>query len=1656
MVGCMGKNPQSIGAPHDGWCPVCKTKGQTQALKTYRINFTQSIFLCTNPQCIYPLGYTPLDNIIANTADLKKSSPNKRKKHNVTDLSPTSLACEKKQKIDPPISSDSPNVQADLCKSMLGFPALDCETVSPTRLQHGQKECSDSQMPDISETSNVLSNSTLWDKSSFPILPTGYLSTHVPGQCDGVPAVLESHQDVSQNGHLALMHTLGKGSLLPPVADKIDNVQEKVTESLKEPILNGLASGSDYIPSCVSPPTPLLQNSQQECQVKENSSKETSLSASNTGGNSGSRSDTASSFEFLKDKLSLVEPLIEQMENIDNLTVEGKVEAALCNKEATLLIQHSLIEISGNKVSPDLRHDESDQPMNLSLETSLPTRPDDGVQVNSFGSADLSRSLQMMQESGDKMAVSNSLEEVIQESHAEGCSFTDLWKPVSSPCLVVKDRDRSCPALSSDESEESLSESMSDDDFNTPMDLTCPLPHRSMVSTEEPPIPNLSLLQELVQSCQKTNSEEHCHSKFSQDMPPESRVGESALKNSTITSVPSIKDQAHADAAAISLPGNDKKGMTTDSLMDNPAVCHPNDSYSEKVCEPHNSSSSIVKDDCNEHRDARSLNKIPSPGPQISLQDCLKCHFGTNMSLQSVLENTCNDPTTSAPSVKDQVCADAAATSSSYDTSANAHTDAKPLDKISLPSPQILLQDYLKCHCGMNTSQTLQNTHTLDTNSAPEVCSSLCAARDISDSKNVSAQSDSDKDSNTVSHLENKTTASPSDCKSPLSKQKKEFYESTILPDLLLDIQPEHRMEEARSACPSPQSDPTVSMTMASDEKVIKQDVWQKVKEGDKTVEPEAMEVLIDNIQNGSKLSDTLEISLNVDLADDASEAMETNTEDSAQVSESPALKKFNPTERHLQWKNKHSLCWLDCILSALVLSETVNHFVANSHLGKESIIHNLFTRYDEATTMYIDSLDKQKPGKRSDYKRPKYEKCLNEVRMEIFEKLQPLLNCKLGKRESPVFAFPLLLGLDPETEKLYMHSFMWQFKCEACGYSYQQRCQKTLTTFTNVVPEWHPLNAVHSGPCNQCQDTEQKRSMVLEKLNEIFMVHFVGGLPNNDLNEYSFQFKGHLYEVKAIIKFRNKHFSTWISNTDGTWLESDDLRGSFCRRYQKFRVRADDLHIVIWERSNGKTLSENVQLDTAEQDSEYNSTNLSMASPDQTLSSMAAAELSQQVAPILPSVALNTSNPLAGMEGYTDDDVITLTLVEVPLDANGRPVETVPELQQTNTCTTLKEANQGESMHTVQPESQGDYALESEEMDDANVEPAPLRNCRVVLSPLKQSPLKSASEAVATSTPIQQPCNTKTSAAGNWMTRLISNNKTILNSDPLANKNILALKKCSPLKETDVSGVPKKAQNFNGFQGRNLGKTGLLESHIFSLNIASKPHFSPPKEKGAPIAKPLSAPTASGFRMPGSRSLDYSKLLKEEGSSRDDKIRKLRLKLLKKLKGKKNELAALEKLAKKQQRGPLGEQASGGPHGGFNRKEHLRGFWQELQEHIDNADNESVCTMSSSTSICSSPGDAEFFSELFSPSPGSQPSDSNYLEMLADGCGIAAAGQSQQANGHQGEAGALQSTSGSNACSTSTTQNGSSRDESLNLMSNSTLTILNEENSYFNFDDFF
>ncbi|KFO86794.1 SUMO-specific isopeptidase USPL1, partial [Buceros rhinoceros silvestris] len=272
------------------------------------------------------------------------------------------------------------------------------------------------------------------------------------------------------------------------------------------------------------------------------------------------------------------------------------------------------------------------------------------------------------------------------------------------------------------------------------------------------------------------------------------------------------------------------------------------------------------------------------------------------------------------------------------------------------------------------------------------------------------------------------------------------------------------------------------------------------------------------------------------------------------------------------------------------------------------------------------------------------------------------------GKKESPVFALPLLLQLDQQAEKLFLHSFSWKFECLCCGYKYQDRFRKTLTTFTNIIPDWHPLNAIHVGPCNNCNDRSQRRQMILEKVPSVLMLHFVEGLPHNNLKNYSFQFEDDAYEITSVVQYQTdkEHFVTWSLNPDGTWLECDDLKGPYCQRRQRFEVPSSEIHIVIWEKKtchvpkelNSQFQSKNIE-DFPLNNVQSNSTMLHCGSD--TAVDKIPAEHHKEDSVRTPDrkqqqVAEDESTDVHhGLENLAHDDLVTLMLEEIRVDSESK-----------------------------------------------------------------------------------------------------------------------------------------------------------------------------------------------------------------------------------------------------------------------------------------------------------------------------------------------------------------------------------------------------------------
>uniref|UniRef100_H3BW28 USP domain-containing protein n=1 Tax=Tetraodon nigroviridis TaxID=99883 RepID=H3BW28_TETNG len=272
-------------------------------------------------------------------------------------------------------------------------------------------------------------------------------------------------------------------------------------------------------------------------------------------------------------------------------------------------------------------------------------------------------------------------------------------------------------------------------------------------------------------------------------------------------------------------------------------------------------------------------------------------------------------------------------------------------------------------------------------------------------------------------------------------------------------------------------------------------------------------------------------------------------------------------------WQNSASLCWLDSMLVALVNCKSLKKSRPDVE-PRQSTVWRLIREHEDVGSAVQGHRQTGSDGvaRVPQAVLEKSHADLDRLRMSVFQQLQPKLHCKLGKKETPVFALPLLLAMDAWAEPLFRTLFHWEFKCTECGAATKERIWKTLPTFTDVVTDWHPLRAVHLAPCNRCSRSHQRRTMTLESVPPVFGLHFVQGLPSNDTGNYSFTFNRNHYSISTVIQYKHhlKHFVTWICHSNGSWQEYDDLKHPECRTHSRLPVPAEEMHIVFWEVEEG------------------------------------------------------------------------------------------------------------------------------------------------------------------------------------------------------------------------------------------------------------------------------------------------------------------------------------------------------------------------------------------------------------------------------------------------------------------------------------------------------
>ncbi|XP_052423498.1 SUMO-specific isopeptidase USPL1-like isoform X1 [Carassius gibelio] len=378
--------------------------------------------------------------------------------------------------------------------------------------------------------------------------------------------------------------------------------------------------------------------------------------------------------------------------------------------------------------------------------------------------------------------------------------------------------------------------------------------------------------------------------------------------------------------------------------------------------------------------------------------------------------------------------------------------------------------------------------------------------------------------------------------------------------------------------------------------------------------------------------------------------AMDVNVESSELV----------PVQPHLFWKIEDNLCWLDSLLAMLVNCRTIRETPCQnvklidkltSVPSSSSAVWNLCSTYDK-TYSYLKSKEQQCEDEVTRVPADvlcEAEQQLSALRLSLFKLLQPTLKCEIGQQETPVFALPLLLRSDNWAQELFQHTVRWEFKCTSCSYTLNNSVEKTLTTFTQILNDWHPLKAIHRMQCSNCNRKNQRRKMVLEKLSSVFALHFVEGLPRKDLSKYSFEFQGTHYNVSTVIQYNKhlKHFATWIRQSNGSWLELDGLKYPYSIIHKRFSFPANEIHIVFWESDSVKDEASEVCSPTAPSaltnvdDKHLHELSDSEANDTCVLSTLTVGESTA-------AGALDTSIGSTTLPDTFETDIVTLTLVDV------------------------------------------------------------------------------------------------------------------------------------------------------------------------------------------------------------------------------------------------------------------------------------------------------------------------------------------------------------------------------------------------------------------------
>ncbi|KAK1800316.1 hypothetical protein P4O66_000212 [Electrophorus voltai] len=688
-----------------------------------------------------------------------------------------------------------------------------------------------------------------------------------------------------------------------------------------------------------------------------------------------------------------------------------------------------------------------------------------------------------------------------------------------------------------------------------------------------------------------------------------------------------------------------------------------------------------------------------------------------------------------------------------------------------------------------------------------------------------------------------------------------------------------------------------------------------------------------------------------------------------------PEQMEMVPTRPHLFWRNRYNLCWLDSLLVALVhfraFSEAPCEYVSlpDNFSSRDSTVVNLYGRYKNICA-YLKTKEQQCQD--SAVLVPvsvlqKAERELAAFQLSLFRLLKPKLQCKLGEQETPVFALPSLLQTDDWARSVFQHTAAWEFTCTSCGYALNTCVEKTVTTFTQLVSDWHPLNAVHRAQCNNCHRKNQRRKLVFQKVSSVLTLHFVEGLPRKDVSRYSFDFQGTHYDITTIIQYDRKieHFVTWILQPDGSWLEFDDLKYPHAITHKRFTLPAKEFHLVFWEaksRKEDQLLDPVLEKDTPTVDTNNEGDHcqdFANSVPNDTciVDALTVSEDSDKPLTRL-DMSIGNTTLLDTFDGLSHDDIVTLTLVEVKVDAERNPqgsVERPAESTVTGTTAIPEKTSICQVPCTSEPKKSGSLETSSTPAATELILPSVAKpTAPATVEPLQAAGVPSNPTLSSMSYLYQQHPSHRSTPS-----------RTPLHASP---------PKPDPSAEGGDVLPAKPAGLFGGFRAKNSLTPVLPRGELrHPLTKAPGPHPAAPLSQ-KPLYLDHTGGSAAAVRVPETWA-DKTALPPSAAKLALCPTDALRLKLMKKLKAKKKKLARLNQL--------LGKAEGVAP------------------PRPDSTDLTSLYSVTSSTSA-HSPAYDRFFAELLSPATTASnlsPDSTGLLEVLTSGQGGATAENSPGEN---------------------------------------------------------